>query len=114
MILEAKTRWRVSAMAMAHRLNALGILSEWRYKSACIELGKRGYRTSEPNGIKRDTSVVWGKILTQLWSERTSKNEIARSLHLPLDELEGLIWGLAGDNGAPKAGAVTPSLHAVK
>jgi hypothetical protein len=39
--------------------------------------------------------------LTQLWSEKTTKNDIAASLHLPLDELEGLIWNLAGIDQRP-------------
>jgi Zn-dependent peptidase ImmA (M78 family)/DNA-binding XRE family transcriptional regulator len=95
-IIDAKQRWRVSAMAFAYRLNALGLLTVWQYKSICIELGKRGYRSSEPVGIERETSVVWRKILSQLWAERTTKNDIAKDLHLPLDELEGLIWELTG------------------
>jgi Zn-dependent peptidase ImmA (M78 family)/DNA-binding XRE family transcriptional regulator len=99
-ILHAKARWRVAAMAMAYRLRSLNILSEWQYKSACIELGKRGYRTGEPNGIQRETSLVWRKVLESLWSERVTKNEIARELHVTLDELEGLVWGLAGQNSA--------------
>jgi Zn-dependent peptidase ImmA (M78 family) len=100
-ILHFKKRWRVSAMAMAYRLNSLRLLSDWQYKSICIELGKRGYRAGEPGGIDRETSVVWRKVLTQLWSEKTTKNDIADSLHLPLDELEGLIWNLAGLNQRP-------------
>jgi len=103
-VLQAKKRWRVSAMAMAYRLNSLGLLSEWQYKSLCIELSRRGYRSSEPNGIERETSVVWRKILTQLWQDRTTKNEIAAELHLPLDELEGLIWNLAGVTERPAGG----------
>jgi Zn-dependent peptidase ImmA (M78 family) len=35
--LQAKTRWRVSAMAMAYRLNSLGLLSDWQYK--CLLAG---------------------------------------------------------------------------
>ena len=100
-IIAAKKRWRVSAMAMAYRLHALGLLSEWQYKSACIELGRRGFRTAEPNGIDRESSRVWQKVLAQLWNERKTKNHIAASLHIPLDELEGLIWGLAGQNVRP-------------
>lgn len=103
-ILQAKARWRVSAMAMTFRLRALGLLTEWQYKSFCIELSKRGYRSGEPLGIERETSLIWKKILEQLWSERTTKNEIARDLHLPLDELEGLIWNLAGVVSAPERG----------
>jgi Zn-dependent peptidase ImmA (M78 family)/transcriptional regulator with XRE-family HTH domain len=94
-ILHIKKRWRVSAMAMAHRLNSLGLLSNWQYKSVCIELGKRGFRSGEPGGINRETSAIWRKVLTHLWSEKTTKNDIAAALHLPLDELEGLIWNLA-------------------
>ncbi len=93
-VMKAKYRWRVSAMAMAYRLHKLGILTDWRYKSMCIELGKRGYRTSEPEGIDRETSSIWKKVLSQLWQERITKNEIAEMLHVPLDELEGLVWGL--------------------
>jgi Zn-dependent peptidase ImmA (M78 family)/DNA-binding XRE family transcriptional regulator len=51
-VLKAKTRWRVSAMAMAYRLNSLGLLSEWQYKSVCVELGRRGYRSSERDGVE--------------------------------------------------------------
>ena len=100
-ILQAKTRWRVSAMAMAYRLNSLRLLSDWQYKSICIELGRRGYRSAEPDGIERETSVVWRKVLSHLWSEKTTKNDIAANLNLPLDELEGLIWNLAGVDHRP-------------
>lgn len=102
-VLAVKARWRVSAMAMAYRLNTLGLLSEWQYKSLCIELGKRGYRQGEPQGIERETSIIWRKVLSRPWSERTTKNDIAKSLRLPLDELEGLIWNLAGPDLRPNS-----------
>jgi Zn-dependent peptidase ImmA (M78 family) len=101
-ILKAKSRWRVSAMAMAYRLNTIGVLSEWQYKSLCIELTKRNYRLAEPEGIERETSTIWRKVLSQLWAERTTKNDIAKNLHLPLDELEGLIWNLTGPDLRPE------------
>jgi Zn-dependent peptidase ImmA (M78 family) len=100
-ILEAKLRWRVSAMALAYRLHALRMLSEWRYKSIVMELGKSGYRAGEPKGIQRESSAIWRKVLTHLWTERITKNDIAKSLHLPPDELEGLIWNLAGPETRP-------------
>jgi Zn-dependent peptidase ImmA (M78 family) len=93
-VLKGKKRWRVSAMAMAHRLHFLNMLSEWQYKSMCIELGKRGYRTGEPDGVVREKSTVWRKLLVQLWQSKTTKNSIAKELCLPLDEIEGLIWKL--------------------
>lgn len=100
-IVSAKARWRVSAMAMAHRLHGLGMLTEWQYKSACIQLGRRGYRQAEPNGIERETSTIWKKVLAQLWSERTTKHDIARELGLPPDEVEALLWGLTGQPPKP-------------
>lgn len=112
-VLQAKTRWRVSAMAMAYRLISLGLLSDWQYKSICIELGKRGYRSAEPKGIERETSVIWRKVLSQLWSEKTTKNDIATNLNLPLDELEGLIWNLAGVDQRP-ASSTEGGLRAIK
>jgi Zn-dependent peptidase ImmA (M78 family) len=100
-IIAAKSRWRVSAMALAYRLHALGLLTEWRYKSACIELGRRGYRTGEPQGIARETSAIWKKVLAQLWKEKVTKADIAKRLNLPADEIESLIWGLTGPTGKP-------------
>lgn len=113
-IVKAKARWRVSAMALAYRLRSLGTISEWQYKSACIELGRRGYRTGEPQGLAvRETSAVWRKVLTQLWSEKTTKAEIAAALHLPLDELENLIWGLAGPVGRPERSSASERFRLV-
>jgi Zn-dependent peptidase ImmA (M78 family)/transcriptional regulator with XRE-family HTH domain len=101
-VLRAKSRWRVSAMAMTYRLRALDMISDYQYKSLCIELGRRGFRSGEPGGIDRETSLVWKKILEQLWAERTTKAEIAVALAMPLDELEGLIWNLAAVSVRPK------------
>jgi len=103
-LVRSKMRWRVSAMALAYRLHYLGILSEWQYKSTCIELGKRGYRSGEPIGVDRETSSVWKKVLATLWGERITKNDVARDLSIPLDELEGLIWNLASEEKAPSRG----------
>ena len=113
-IIEAKRRWRVSAMAMAYRLYGLGLLSEWQYKSACIELGRRGFRSGEPqHGIQRETSRIWQKVLTQLWSERKTKGDIADALHIPLDEVEGLIWGLTGATSRPDRQEARGAIRAV-
>lgn len=94
-IIKAKIRWRVSALALTYRLHRLGLLSEWQYTSLCIELGKRGYRTGEPNGIEKEKSIIWGKVLKKLWNEKTTKSEIAQENLIFLDELEGLIGEMA-------------------
>lgn len=96
LIIRAKKRWRVSAMALTYRLHHLSrpMLSEWQYRSICIELGKRGYRTGEPDGITRETSVLWGKVLSELWTNRRSLTDIASELALPAREIEGLLFGI--------------------
>lgn len=104
-VIKAKARWRVSAMAMAYRLHSVGRLSDWQYKSICIELGRRGFRSSEPGGIEREVSVLMRNVLASLWGDRVSKNDIADALSIPLDEMEGLIWGLAGESQQPTRGA---------
>ncbi|MGH6826434.1 helix-turn-helix domain-containing protein [Methyloceanibacter sp.] len=113
LIIKAKSRWRVSAMAMAYRLHSLELMTDWQYKSACIELGRRGFRAGEPGGIERETSAIWRKVLAQLWNERTTKHEIAATVNLPPDELEGLIWGLAGPMVRPDRAGKPTSLRIV-
>lgn len=95
-IINAKRRWKVSAMALAYRLHSLGLLSDWSYRSCCIELGQMGYRSGEPKGIERETSVVLAKVLSALWSRRMTKADIARDLAIPLEDMESLIFGLSG------------------
>jgi Zn-dependent peptidase ImmA (M78 family)/DNA-binding XRE family transcriptional regulator len=98
MIIIAKKRWKVSAMALTVRLHQLEILSDWQFRSFCIELGKLGYRTTEKIGIEREKSVLWQKILTDLWLRKMTKADIGKILHLPHDEVEKLIFRLAGEN----------------
>ncbi|MBL4645420.1 MAG: XRE family transcriptional regulator [Hyphomicrobiales bacterium] len=112
-IIKAKARWRVSAMAMAYRLHSLELLTDWQYKSACIELGRRGYRLGEPIGVERETSAIWRKVLAHLWKERITKKEIAESIHLPEDELENLIWGLAGQMERPERDTTRSQIRVV-
>ncbi|MDE7548468.1 ImmA/IrrE family metallo-endopeptidase [Acetobacter fabarum] len=93
-ILRAKKRWGVSVSALAYRLHKLNIISDWQYRGIVIEIGKRGYRTTEPNGLPREESAVWKMVLEDLWRERLTKREIARDLKLPFIEVEKLLFGL--------------------
>ncbi|MCP5397205.1 MAG: XRE family transcriptional regulator [Sphingomonadaceae bacterium] len=113
-VLRLKKRWRVSAMALVFRLHKLGMITEWTYKSMCIELGQLGYRRGEPNGIDRETSVVWQKVLTALWSKKITKNDIAKELRIPLSELEALIFGLASPRSSSLGDGVGAALRAVQ
>ena len=97
----AKKRWGVSTGALAYRLHKLGILSDWQYRTFCIQINQKGYRTHEPNGLPREESVVWKMVFKALWNDKISKNQIASKLHLPADELENLIFGLTSDVRPP-------------
>lgn len=93
-IIRTKGRWRVSAMALAYRLRDIEIISDWQYRSICIELTHRNYRSREPIGVERETSVLWKKILNQLWSDRLTKEDFAAGVGIPFDELESLLFGI--------------------
>jgi Zn-dependent peptidase ImmA (M78 family)/DNA-binding XRE family transcriptional regulator len=95
-LIVAKKRWGVSVAALAYRLHKLSVMTDWQYRTLCIQIGQRGYRTNEPNGMSPEESVVWKKVFTELWSDRISKNQIASELYLPIDEIENLVFGLVG------------------
>jgi Zn-dependent peptidase ImmA (M78 family)/DNA-binding XRE family transcriptional regulator len=95
-VIAAKKRWGVSVGALTYRLNKLGIISEWQNRSFNIEISRRGFRTQEPNGLAPEASVVWPKVLSELWQERISRSHIARQLHLPDSEIDQLLFQLLG------------------
>ncbi|ALQ32533.1 ImmA/IrrE family metallo-endopeptidase [Glutamicibacter arilaitensis] len=62
-ILAARSFWKVSAMAMTHRLHELGLLSDWQYRSNCMTLSELGYRKAEPGGIVPEASQLLRKVM---------------------------------------------------
>jgi len=95
-IIKSKIRWKVSALALANRLNQIGMLSDWNYRSILIDLGQRGFRTGEPLGVERETSTLLAKVFAALWSRGITRNDIAVDLNLPWEEVETLVFGLTG------------------
>ena len=95
-LVNAKKRWGVSVAALAYRLHKMRRLTEWQYRTFCIEMNRRGYRTKEPDSLPPERSVVWQKVMSTLWSERITKEQIATELSLPPAELENLLFGLTG------------------
>jgi Zn-dependent peptidase ImmA (M78 family)/DNA-binding XRE family transcriptional regulator len=112
-IIEGKKRWGVSVMALIVRLHRVGAISDWQYRTFSIQATERGYRKQEPFGMQREFSVVWQKVLTALWSERTTKDEVARELHIPTAELENLLFGLAAARGDQLEMSIKPPLRLV-
>ena len=93
-LIRAKKRWGVSVAALTYRLNKMGIVSEWQNRTFNIEISRRGYRTSEPEGLEPECSVVWPQVLASLWSDRITRDHIAAELHVRTHELESILFRL--------------------
>lgn len=120
-ILQAKRRWKVAAMALAHRLHELNLTTEWQYRTHCVELSRMGYRKSEPQStLTRETSQVLGKVFAALRAEGTPLAEIARDLDLRPADLSDLIFGLVviaqegGRGGTRTTASRRPQLSVVR
>ena len=49
----------------------------------------------EPEGIAKEKSQVLEKIFKSLWQEGITRNDIARQLSFPVDEIDQLTFNLA-------------------
>ncbi|WP_411761574.1 helix-turn-helix domain-containing protein [Streptomyces tunisiensis] len=93
-VLKGRNIWKVAALALTYRLRDLEMLSDWQYRSLVVELSKRGYRTGEPGGIRRETSQVFEKVFKSLRARGTSPFDIAEDLSVRPEELGNLVFGL--------------------
>lgn len=85
-VLTARSFWKVSAMAMTHRLHELHLLSDWQYRSTCISLSDRGYRKAEPGGIVPETSQLLRKVMYGA-EARVSVRDAAAALDIDVGEV---------------------------
>lgn len=107
-VLTVKKRWNVSAMALVFRLHKLGVLSDWLYRSMCIELSSKGMRLQEVDSAERETSLILKKVFASLKASNFGLRDIAEELKLPAEELHKLVFGLVSvslgvDNPVVKA-----------
>lgn len=115
-----KKTWGVSLSAIAYRFHALKLISDWQYKSACMEIGRHGYRTQEPDELPREASVILPAILKELYeSDGIGKHGIASELTFPVEEVEALWFGLTlkatpGSRSKPATSLNPSSLFLVK
>lgn len=101
-LVRAKRRWGVSAAALSYALNHRKnkLLSDWHYRSYCIELNRAG-KESEQNPMQQETSQIWAKVLTALWREGLSLGRIAADLAVPQHELSNLLFNIANQERSP-------------
>jgi Zn-dependent peptidase ImmA (M78 family) len=100
-VVKAKQRWGVSVAALAHRLHRMSIISDWHYRTFCIQIN-RSFGDNEPAGLPPERSSVWQMVLTELWKEGVARHHIAAELTIPDSEMESLLFGLMGDVGPPR------------
>ncbi len=93
-LVSAKKRWGVSVAALARTAFDAGLISDWHYRDLCKQMSHLGYRTSEPQGLEREKSVLWKMVFDELWKDGITKDRIAAELHIPLDEIESLVGEL--------------------
>ncbi|RJS47437.1 helix-turn-helix domain-containing protein [Nocardioides cavernaquae] len=112
-ILHAKKRWNVAAMAMAHRANELNLMTEWAYRTVCVDLSRMGYRRGEPGGIAHESSQLLTKAMQQLRAHGLGAQSIAADLGLHAAEVQAYMLGLTPTavGGAPSTGGRTSSDH---
>ena len=112
-VVRAKQRWGVSASALAYHLHKMNVLTDWNYRTFCIQIN-RDYGKSEPLGWPPERSSVWQMVLTALWKEGMSRNQIASTLCLPHAEVENLLFGLTGETAPMSRSSGKPNLRAVE
>jgi Zn-dependent peptidase ImmA (M78 family)/DNA-binding XRE family transcriptional regulator len=93
-LIRQKQHWLIAVSALTRRLRDLHLISEWHYRTLCIEISQQGYRTHEPNGIPRETSQILTKAFAALRLEGVSRGAVARELRIGAEDLEELIFGL--------------------
>lgn len=111
-LLNSKERWGVSVAALARTAFDAKLISDWHYRELCKQMSYRGYRTNEPRSRQRERSVLWKMIFESLWKDGVTRNDVAKELNIPLDEIESLVGELvAATPSTPLAGR--PSLRVV-
>lgn len=88
-----KKYWTVSVAALNYRLHALKLMSDWTYRTLCVQIAQYG-RDKEPDEAPFESSQVLTKVFSALRDEGISKNDISRLLMIPSQEINELTFGL--------------------
>jgi Zn-dependent peptidase ImmA (M78 family) len=93
-LIQAKKYWGVAVSALAYRMHTVGLITDWQYRSLCIEIQRLGYRKAEPERAPRELSQVMEKVFASLREEGVSKASLAELLGWPSRELRTLVFQL--------------------
>ncbi len=112
-LVTAKKRWGVSVAALARSAFDAKLISDWNYRELCKQMSIQGYRTNEPQAMPRERSTLWQKVFESLWTEKLTKDHVAKALCIPSDEIEAIVGGLLSDPMAPTPKAKPTLLRVV-
>ena len=90
-IIKAKHYWTVSAASLTYRLHEVGLLTRYQYSRTFIEIGRRNYRTIEPDEAPRDTSQVLEKVFGRLKEQGITITRVADALSVHPSEVRKLL-----------------------
>ncbi|HXU19850.1 MAG TPA: ImmA/IrrE family metallo-endopeptidase [Verrucomicrobiae bacterium] len=93
-LIKLKVIWIVSVAALNRRLYSAGMISDWQYRTLCIEIAKRGYRKHEPREAPREMSHILPSVFGALYEDGIGRADVAKALKIPRSELEQLMFGL--------------------
>jgi hypothetical protein len=93
-LIPLKRTWTVSLAALTYRLHAVGALSDWHYRTLCIQISQRGFRKKEPEEAPREISQALAKIFAALREDGMTKSDIAHDLGVHPTEIDQLAFGL--------------------
>lgn len=116
-LIKHKKHWGVSVAALNYRLHALGLTSDWTYRTLCIQIAQEGFRSREPEGMPHETSQVLQKVFAALREEGVTKAVVASQLAISPEEINELTFGLmlnALKGGGDKASRGSGNLRLVK
>lgn len=93
-LIRHKKHWLVSVAALNYRLHALGLTTDWTYRTLCIQLAQAGYRMKEPESTNHEKSLVLEKVFSALREEGLNKVDVARQISIAPEEINELTFGL--------------------
>jgi Zn-dependent peptidase ImmA (M78 family) len=89
-LLELKVQWKVSMGALLRRAHALGVISDWQYRTLAIEMSSLGWRTSEPGELETETPTRVTSLVTRYLQQGRGINDLAQAAYLHPDEFARL------------------------
>lgn len=98
---EAKKLWGVSISSLAYRMHKIGCISDYQYRIAFMQIGKLGYRTSEPEPMPQERSRLLENILVLMRRKNRTLSQVADEIFVYPRELYGMLAGVVPHTAGP-------------